>query len=101
MCGTIMPRTKETKMPVTAPVRDLKNTAQFTEKVLTEKEVLVTKNGIEVMTCISPARRKAELEELAKAKLLSRILLAEDEIEHKNYVDFDEFNNTLKEAYGL
>ena len=88
-------------MTVAAPVRELKSTARFTEKVQAESEVLVTRNGVEVMTCVSPERRKAEVEELAKAKLLSRILLAEHEMENGDFADFDEFNAALKAEYGL
>ena len=88
-------------MPVAVPVREMKSTAKFAERVRQEKEVLVTRNGVDVMTCVSPEQRRAELDEIAKAKLLSRILMAEGEYERGEYQDYDEFAKGLRERYGL
>lgn len=88
-------------MPVALPVREMKNTAQFTNRVRREREVLAIRNGVEVTTCVSADQRKAELEEISKAKLLSRILMTEGEYARGEYESYDDFAAKMRLQYGL
>lgn len=88
-------------MPVLAPIRDMKNTSDFAKLVKENVVVTITKNGYSEYYCISKQKREAELEEIAKAKLLSRIMLAEEEINNINYEDYDTFSAKIKEEYGI
>ena len=63
-------------MPICVPVRDMKDTATFTALVESERDVTVTKNGYEAMHCISSDQYRLMQDEIAKAKLLSRMMLA-------------------------
>ena len=76
-------------MSACVPVRDMKDTATFTALVESERDVTVTKNGYEAMHCISSDQYRLMQEEIAKAKLLSRMMLAEDEISQGDYSDYD------------
>ncbi len=101
-CGIVGPHLRKGRnMAVVVPVRDMKDTAAFTSLVERERSVTVTRNGYEAFHCLSSEEWAAQRDEVAKAKLFSRILLAEQEIERGEYTDFDEFAATLKAAYGL
>lgn len=88
-------------MTVTAPVRDVKDTAAFVELVEREGEVIVTRNGYDVMHCISSAQHRVNEEAIAKGRLLSRMMLAESEIASGDIEDFDSFAAGIRERYGL
>lgn len=88
-------------MTVTAPVRDVKDTAAFVELVEREGEVIVTRNGYDVMHCISSAQHRVNEEAIAKGRILSRMMLAEDEIASGSVTDFDAFAAQVRERYGL
>lgn len=88
-------------MPACVPVRDLKDTAAFASLVDEKREVTVTKNGYEAFHCLSNDQYQAMQQEIAKSKLLSRIMLAEDEIARGAGRDFDEFEASIKAKYGL
>lgn len=88
-------------MAVCVPVRDMKNTAEFTALVDREGDVAVTKNGYGAFHCLSEQQYQLLLEEAAKAKLLSRMMLAEEEIEKGGHCDFDEFAQAVKTEYDL
>lgn len=88
-------------MAACVPVRDMKNTAEFTALVEREGDVAVTKNGYGAFHCLSEQQYQHLLEEAAKAKLLSRMLLAEEEIAAGAYDDFDEFAKTTRAEYGV
>ncbi len=88
-------------MPVCVPVRDLKNTADFVELVEREADVTVTKNGYSVIHCLSEEEYRLVQEERAKARLLSRMMLAEDELASGQVVDFDDFSASIRAEYGL
>lgn len=88
-------------MAACVPVRDMKNTASFVELVERESEVTVTKNGREALHCMSEARYRALQEESAKARLLSRMLLAQREEKTGDYVDYDRFAADLRARHGL
>lgn len=88
-------------MPICVPVRDMKNTADFVGMVERESDVTVTKNGYSVIHCLSEAEYQLLQEERAKARLLSRMMLAEEEIANGNSLDFDEFSASIRREYGL
>lgn len=88
-------------MPVCVPVRDMKDTAKFTALVNRERDIIVTKNGYEAFHCLSDEQYRLMQDEIAKARLLSRILLAEHEIETGSYSSFKDFAAEIKHDYGL
>ncbi len=88
-------------MPVCVPVRDMKNTADFVELVEREADITVTKNGYSVIHCLSEEEYRLVQEERAKARLLSRMMLAEDELASGQVVDFDDFSASIRAEYGL
>lgn len=83
------------------PVRDMKNTAEFSALVERERDVTVTKNGYELMHCLSDEQYRLIQDEVARAKLLSRIMLAEQELDTGSYSDYEEFASSLRDKYGL
>jgi PHD/YefM family antitoxin component YafN of YafNO toxin-antitoxin module len=88
-------------MPVCVPVRDMKDTAKFAALVESEREVTVTKNGYSAIHCLSEDEWRVQQEEVAKARLLSRILLAEQEEAAGDFVEFDAFTAQVRDQYGL
>lgn len=92
---------KEALMATCVPVRDLKSTAEFAALVEREHDVAVTKNGYEIMHCLSEHEYRIVQDEVARARLLSRMLLAEQEMEADAYGDYDEFAASLRNEYGL
>ena len=88
-------------MPTCVPVRDIKDTAAFTALVESERDVTVTKNGYEAMHCISNDQYRLMQEEIAKAKLLSRMMLAEDEISQGDYSGYESFAASIRDKYDL
>lgn len=88
-------------MPVCVPVRDMKSTASFVELVECEDEVTVTRNGRETIYCMSADRYRAVQEDAAKARLLSRMLVAKREEEAGAGTDYDEFAASMRAEYGL
>ena len=55
----------------------------------------------EAMHCISSDQYRLMQEEIAKAKLLSRMMLAEDEISQGDYSDYDSFATAMRDKYDL
>lgn len=88
-------------MAVCVPVRDLKSTADFAALVERERDVTVTKNGYSAFHCLSDDQYRLVQEEVARAQLLSRMMLAERELEEGAFVDYDEFAASVRSAYGL
>lgn len=88
-------------MPVCVPVRDMKDTAEFTALVNRERDITVTKNGYDAFHCLSDDQYRLMQDEVAKARLLSRILLAEHEIETGAYSSFKDFTAEIRHEYGL
>lgn len=88
-------------MATCVPVRDMRDTAAFTQLVASEQEVTVTKNGYEAIHCLSPERYRVLCEAEAKARLLSRMALADAEKQDGKYSDYAEFSSQMKEKYGL
>ena len=88
-------------MTVCVPVRDMKDTAAFTQLVEDEREVTVTKNGYDAVHCLSNDEYRLMRDEVAKARLLSRMMLAEDEEARGDHTTYDEFAAAIREKYGL
>ncbi len=88
-------------MATCVPVKDMKSTADFTALVERERDVTVTKNGYAAIHCLSNEEYALIQDELAKAKLLSRILLAENEIADSEYRDYYDFAESIRDEYGL
>lgn len=88
-------------MPVCVPVRDMKNTSSFVSLVEKEGAVTVTKNGYSAIHCLSEEEYRLAQEAKAKASLLSRIILAEEEISQGKTLDYDEFASSIRAEYGL
>ena len=88
-------------MSICVPVRDMKDTAAFTSLVESQREVTVTKNGYDAIHCMSNEQYRLVQDKVAKAELLSRIMLAEKEIENGDYEDYDTFASNIRNKYGL
>lgn len=88
-------------MSVCVPIRDMKSTAEFSALVEREQEVTVTKNGYSAIHCLSDERYRMIQEEVAKSRLLSRMLKAEKEIGAGDFEDYDQFAASLRSEYGL
>ncbi|MBS6608586.1 MAG: type II toxin-antitoxin system Phd/YefM family antitoxin [Collinsella sp.] len=88
-------------MPTAVPVRDMKDTAAFSALIERERDVTVTRNGYEAFHCLSAEEWASQRDEVAKAKLLSRIMLAEQEIANGEYEDYDTFAARIKAEYDL
>lgn len=88
-------------MPATVPIRDMKDTSSFTRLVERERQVTVTRNGYDAIYCTSADQHRADQEQIARAQVLSRILLAEDQISSGAYRSYDEFVADLRGSYGL
>lgn len=65
------------------------------------REVTVTKNGYDTIHCLSDDAYRLMQDEVAKARLLSRMMLAEDEESCGDYTPYDEFSASMREKYGL
>lgn len=88
-------------MAICVPVRDMKDTAEFTALVNREHDVTVTKNGYDAFHCLSDEQYRLVQDEVAKARLLSRILLAEREIETGAYSSFKDFAAEMRHEHAL
>lgn len=89
-------------MPVCVPIKDMKNTAAFTRKIEEASgPVTVTKNGYDAFVVMRTDDYEAMQQELAKARLLSRIAQAENEYATHRFSDGSEFVASIKEKYGL
>ena len=88
-------------MPVCVPVRDMKDTAALIALVETERDVTVIKNGRVVMHCVSGDQYRVMQDKIAKAKLLSRMMLTEDEILQGDHNDYDSFAASIRNKYDL
>ena len=88
-------RHKGEKMPVCVPIRDLKDTAKFSNLIENENEVIVTKNGYTAFRCLSEEKYHELEMRIARAELKNRMDIAKHEIETGKYSPFDEFLETL------
>ena len=88
-------------MTACVPVRDMKDTAAFASLVEREGDVAVTRNGYGVMHCMSEKEYRLQREEVARARLLSRMMLAESELAAGESRDFDSFAAGVRRRHGL
>ncbi len=88
-------------MAVCVPVRDMKDTAAFAALVEREHDVTVTKNGYDAFHCLSDEQYRLVQDEVAKSRLLSRMMLAERELEQGSYRDYAGFAADVRREYGL
>lgn len=88
-------------MATAVPIRDTKDTAAFAALVEREHDVMVTRNGYEAFHCLSAEEWAAQRDEAAKARLLSRIMLAEDEISRGECDDYAQFSAAVRAEHGL
>lgn len=78
-------------MPKCVPIRETKDTAGFAAMVEEASEpITVTKNGREAFVVMKPEDYEAMQEEVAKSQLLSRLMLAEEELAAGDCVDYGE-----------
>ena len=88
-------------MAIAVPIKDLKETKKFSAMVEKNDEVIVTKNGYSVFHCVSAKKREAEKMELAEAKLIQRLLIAEEEEKSGKFMDADKVQEKIRAKYGL
>lgn len=89
-------------MAVCAPVKDLKNTAEFTRLVNESSEpVMVTTNGKVSFVAMSPDEYDALRAEGALSRLYRIIDRAEEDVAAGNWTDASETTASLRERYGL
>ena len=89
-------------MPVCVPIKDMKDTAAFTRTIeQASGPVTVTKNGYDVFVVMRTDDYEAMQVELAKSRLLSRIVQAEHEYATGQFSDGPEFSKSLREKHGL
>jgi len=79
----------------------MKDTATFTSLVNRERDVPAARPGCQAFRCRPREEGGPERDEVAKARLFSRILLAEQEIENGEVDEYDVFASKLREEYGL
>ncbi len=89
-------------MPVTVPIRDLKDTSKITQTVHeADGPVIVTKNGYSEMVIVTPE----EYDELERARTMQQIYRAIGETEARmnrgEYVDMEVGLKELRAKYGL
>ncbi len=89
-------------MPVCVPIRSMKDTARFSQLVEESSgPVTVTKNGYDSFVVMRSEDYEVLLEQVAKAELLSRLALAEDEIAAEKYVDAATAVSDIRRKYDL
>lgn len=88
-------------MPTVVPIRDLRDTAKFSALVESSPSpVTVTKNGYGCFVVMRVEDYDALAEELAKARLMTRISIAERErAEHAGRDAFEHIKD-LRARYG-
>ena len=89
-------------MPNCVPIKDMRNTAAFTELVEhADSPIIVTKNGYDQFVVMKSADYDELCQAEARAKLMGRIMIAERErIEGASSDAFEALDN-IKRRYGL
>ena len=89
-------------MPTCVPMKELKNTAEFTETVQrSATPVFVTKNGREEFVSMSLEAYEALLLEGARSRLYAEVDRAERDIADGRLIDAKGSSANLRERYGL
>lgn len=87
---------------ICVPVKDLKNTSEFTDTVQSaDGPVIVTKNGHEAFISMSMEVYEALRLEAARSELYEKIDRAEADMAADRYVDARELSAKLRDRYGL
>lgn len=87
---------------VTVPMKDLKNTSEFTATVQkAERPVLVTKNGRGEFVAMSLEAYEALSLEASKARLYAALMEAEEDFAAGRYEDLASSQVACRERYGL
>lgn len=88
-------------MPTCVPIRDMKDTAAFTQLVdEASGSVTVTKNGHDAFIVMKTKEYEALQQELTQTRLLARITQAEAEYAAGQYVDGRAFTEQIRAKYG-
>lgn len=89
-------------MPVCVPIKDMRDTAKFSELVeTTPGPVAVTKNGYSKFVVLRSEDYDLMVQEQAKARLMARIAVAERERAAGTARDAFEALDDLEAKYGL
>lgn len=89
-------------MPTCVPIKDMKDTAAFTRKVEeSDGPITVTRNGYDAFVVMRSGEYEAMQEELAKARLITRITLAEHEYATGQYSDGAAFTTSVRAERDL
>lgn len=89
-------------MATCVPVRDMKDTAKFSETVRNaDGPVTVTKNGRDEFVVMTSDTYEGIKQELARIKLYDIVFQAERELAEGKHSDYDTFSRELREKYGL
>ncbi len=89
-------------MPVCVPITDMRDTAKFSELVQTTPgPVTVTKNGYSKFVVMRSEDYDALVAEQARARLLARIAVAEQERQNGTSRDAFEALDDLEAHHGL
>lgn len=88
-------------MPVCVPIKEMKNTAEFTKTVVAAQEpVFVTKNGREALVSMSPEVYEGLRREAARARLYDVVERGLDDMRAGRTSDAKSVTATLRAAYG-
>ncbi len=89
-------------MSICVPMKELKNTAAFTDTVCNSPEpVIVTKNGHEAFISMSPAVYESLRREAARSELYRMVDRSERDIESGRLTDALTSNELARARYGL
>lgn len=89
-------------MPVCVPIKELKNTADFTKLVEgSDSPVIVTKNGCEAFVALSTSAYEALRMDAARAQLYQSIDRAERDIAERRTAEAHTAINNIRSRYGL
>ena len=89
-------------MPVCVPIRDMKNTAEFSKTVEDAAEpVIVTRNGREAFAVMTVEQLDALRMEAARAELYQRVIEAEQDVAAGRLAEARASQRAVRERYGL
>ena len=92
----------EILMTMCVPIKELKDTAKFSELVSNStEEIIVTKNGAEAFVAMSMQQLEALKLEAARAELYRLIDYAEDDIKNGRVSDYESFRQETLDKYGI
>lgn len=84
------------------PIKELKNTAEFTRMVEEAGEpVIVTKNGSEALVVMTPETYENLRLQESRAELYASLLRGEEDIRQGRTIPAEEVTRQAREKYGL